>query len=60
MDPTANMAEMIRLAHKLIESEDAETARLADLAFSFCSWYATGGFTPKRDLMADIIRHLQG
>ncbi len=47
VDPNATLRETIDLAEKLVESEDADTARLAELVLALYEWVSRGGFLPQ-------------
>jgi len=62
MDPTANAQELYRLATKIqkkiddareLDTDDVD--RLTELAISLIDWMANGGFSPKWDLVRDVI-----
>ena len=48
MDPNANGAETIRLAHDILNDPDADTdaARLAELVEALDGWISKGGYLP--------------
>lgn len=46
MDPNAALAEMLELIATLVESDDTEAARLAELVEGLHGWMAGGGFLP--------------
>ena len=48
MDPNANWAETIRLAHDILNDPDADTdaARLAELVEALDGWISKGGYLP--------------
>lgn len=48
MDPTANLAEQIKLCAVIFEnSHEPESRRLAELAEALDSWIRNGGFLPE-------------
>jgi hypothetical protein len=49
MDPNANIAEQVQLAHTILRVEfdaDEVTARLAELVLALDEWRSKGGFAP--------------
>jgi hypothetical protein len=46
MDPTANLTEALQLAADLVEGEDPDAARLAELVIALDEWLRRGGFLP--------------
>lgn len=58
MDPTANLAEQLELAHQIAKDFDFEDTaehgtRLAELVLALHEWIMAGGFPPKQWNLAD-------
>lgn len=47
MDPEANYQEMLKLATRLLDSENDDADRLAELVLAMDGWLKRGGFLPK-------------
>jgi len=48
VDPNANLAEQLELARELVDDENPDAARLAELVIALDEWIARGGFLPLR------------
>ncbi len=46
MDPNTALAELRALARRLVESDDADVATMADRFEALDGWLTTGGFLP--------------
>jgi hypothetical protein len=46
MDPNANLAEQRRIALSILEGDDGDAERLAELVQALDEWLTKGGFLP--------------
>jgi hypothetical protein len=46
MDPNANLEEQRRIARRILDGDDRDAERLAELVEALDEWLASGGFLP--------------